>query len=52
MYRIAQENLGGIGTARKLAEKTLGVGRGKAHSILKLTRPQNFLADKSLADWQ
>ena len=40
-YRIAQ-NFGGIGTASKLAEKTLAVGRCKAHSILELMRPHNF----------
>ena len=45
-YRIAQ-NFGGIGTARKLAEKTLAVGRGKAHSLLELTRSHNVLADKT-----
>ena len=45
-------NFGGVGTARILAEKTLAVGRGKAHSIFELTRPDNFLADKTLADWQ
>ena len=50
-YRIAQ-NFGRIGTARKLAEKTLVVGRGKVHSILELTRSHNALADKTLADWQ
>ena len=35
-----------VETARILAEKTLAVGRGKAHSIFELTRPGNFLADK------
>ena len=44
--------LGGVGTARKLVEKTLALGRGKAHSILEFTRLHNFLADKTLADWQ
>ena len=47
-YRIAQ-NFGGVGTARKLAEKTLVVGRGKAHLILEL---MDLIADKTLADWQ
>ena len=54
MYRIAQtlagENFGRVGTARKLAEKTSAVDRGKAHSILEFTRPHDFLADKTLAD--
>ena len=50
-YRIAQ-NFSGIGTARKLVEKMLAFGRGKAHSILELTRSHNVLADKTLADWQ
>ena len=50
-YRIAQ-NLGEIGTARKLVQKTLAIGRGKAHSILEFMKPHNFLADKTLADWQ
>ena len=45
------ENFGGVGTTRKLAEKTLAVGRGKAHSIFELMRP-HFLVDKTLADWQ
>ena len=49
---LAGKNFGGIGTARKLAEKTLVVGRGKAHSLLALTRSHNVLADKTLADWQ
>ena len=47
-----EKTLGGVGTARKLAEKTLAVGRGKAHSIFELMRPHNFLANKTLADWQ
>ena len=33
-------------------EKTLVVGRGKAHSIFELTRPHNVLVNKTLADWQ
>ena len=36
IYRIAQ-NFGRIGTARKLVEKTLAAGKGKAHSILEFT---------------
>jgi len=45
------ENFGGVGTARKLAEKTLAVDKmcslfSRAHETLKL------LADKTLADWQ
>ena len=47
---LAGENFDRVGTARKLAEKTLVVSRGKAHSIFELTRPHNFLADKTLAD--
>ena len=43
---------GGVGTARILAEQTLAAGRDKAHSIFKLTRPDNFLGNKTLADWQ
>ena len=46
------ENFGEVGTARLLVEKTLAFGRGKAHLIFELTRPDNFLADKTLADWQ
>ena len=49
---LAGENFGGIGTARKLAEETLAVGRGKVHSLLELTRSHNILADKTLADWK
>ena len=45
-----EENFGGVETARKLAEKTLAVGKGKAHSILEFRRPHDFLADKTLAD--
>ena len=37
-YRIAQ-NFGRVATARKLAEKTLAVGRGKAHELM---RPHGF----------
>ena len=50
-YRIAQ-NFGGVGTARKLVEKTLAIGGSKAHSIFELMRHHNFLADKTLVDWQ
>ena len=46
------ENFGGVGTARKLVKKTLAAGRGKAYSIFELTRSHNFLANKTLADWQ
>ena len=51
LYYIAQ-NFGRVATARKLAEKILAIGRGKAHSLLELTRPHHFLVDKTLADWQ
>ena len=44
IYHITQI-FGRIGTARKLVEKTLAVGRGKAHSIVELTRSHNFLAN-------
>ena len=49
---LVGENFGRVGNARKLAEKTLAVGRGKVHLIFKLMRPYNFLANKTLADWQ
>ena len=46
---LAGENFGGVGAKRILAEKALAVGRGKAHSIFELTRPDNFLVDQILA---
>ena len=49
---VAGENFGRVGAARILVEKTLAVGRGKAHSIFEFTRPDNFLADQILVDWQ
>jgi len=49
---LAGENFGGVGTARKLAEKTLAVDIKRVHYLVELMRPHNFLADKTLADWQ
>ena len=50
---LAGENFGGIGTARKLVEKNLAVGKEKPmHSLLELTRSHNVLVDKTLANWQ
>jgi len=48
---LAGENYGGVGTARKLVEKILVVDKNIHHSV-ELMRPHNFLADKTLADWQ
>ena len=48
LYHITQ-NFGGVGIARKLAEKTLAVGRGKAHSILEL---QDFPTFWQIKLWQ
>jgi len=42
------ENFGGVGTAKKLAEITLA----GVYYLVELMRPHNFLADKTLADWQ
>jgi len=45
---LAGENFGGVGTVRKVTEKTLTVENAFTIQF----RPHNFLVDKTLADWQ
>jgi len=47
---LVGENFGRVGTARKMTEKTLVVDTENMFTIQ--FRPHNFLADKTLADWQ